>query len=271
MNDQNINDLKELLLNTGFDQGLFTELEKNIRAGLPAFSLDYSKEFINRKVESKLNFSRNDDGGYSFNSYDTTLLKASGDDSEQKKQRFFLNKESPLTLQEAMNLLDGRAVYKVNLKNLQGNYYNAWLQLNFNEKNEYGNYNYRTFTTGYGYDLEKVLEKYPIMERNDPKALQEMIKSLQEGNQYAASFKIGNNIELRRIEANPQFKTLNLHDKDFKIIKNEFQQGKKALNQELPGQPEISPKHDDTRTQKVINGHDNIDAENSRKKGRRIS
>ena len=100
------------------------------------------------------------------------------------------------------------------LVSMEGQKYNAWIQLDFGEKDQYNNYKVRQFREQYGYDLEKTLEKYPIRELGNTELRADMIKSLKKGNRHAVSFDKITKTEKMFIEANPQFKTINIYSTD---------------------------------------------------------
>jgi len=129
-----------------------------------------------------------------------------------KTHTFYIYKGSGVTLREAYNLLQGRSVNK-DLTDHEGDKYNAWLQLDFREKTDYNNYKVRQFRKSYGYDLEKLLENYPIRELQDEKLKEHMIKSLKKGNLHLVNFQKAAKVEKMYIGACPQYKTISIYSK----------------------------------------------------------
>jgi ribosomal protein L12E/L44/L45/RPP1/RPP2 len=93
---------------------------------------------------------------------------------------------------------------------MEGQKYNAWIQLNFGEKDSYDNYKVRQYRPQYGFDLEKTLQKYPIAELKQQDLKTVLIKSLKKGNRHPVTFEKSNKTERMLIEANPQYKTINI-------------------------------------------------------------
>jgi hypothetical protein len=86
------------------------------------------------------------------------------------------------------------------------------LQLDFQEKDKNDNFKVKQYHTGYGYELEATLNKYPIKELTNEEEKWKLIKSLEKGNLQPVTFVKEGREEKMFIEANPQFKTLNLYD-----------------------------------------------------------
>jgi hypothetical protein len=129
-----------------------------------------------------------------------------------KMHTFYIYKGSGITLREAYNLLQGRSVNK-DLTDQDGEKFNAWLLLDFREKIDQNHYKVRQFRNSYGYDLEKLLENYPIRELQDEKLREHLIKSLKKGNLHMVTFQKASRIEYMYIEASPQYKTIGIHSK----------------------------------------------------------
>ena len=151
---------------------------------------------------------------YFFNSYRASLERANG---ERMEQTFYLNKGKGVTAKEAYNLLDGRAVYK-ELTNKEGQNYHAWLQLDPNTKDRSNNYELKQFHDNYGFNLKNAIERFAISELTDPEKMKRLEQSLQKGNLQAVSFGKDGATSRMFIEANPQFKTLNVYDAELKRV-----------------------------------------------------
>ncbi len=213
MNTENLEFLQDNLKYLGFGDKLFLnqQLTEKIAGAPKSFELDTEAFFDeNHKLEVTMYFRRSDQlDMYFFNKYEATLR--SGEDSElDRAQTFYINKGSGVTLKEAFNLLQGRAVNK-DLVSMEGQKYNAWIQLNFGEKDLHNNYKVKQYRAQYGYDLEKTLEKYPIRELGDAELRAALLRSLRKGNQHTVSFDKSTKTEKMFIEANPQFKTINIY------------------------------------------------------------
>lgn len=141
MNTQNLDYLKDNLKYLGFGEKLYPELEKNIQQGSPEFSLKLQNEYNKDKMEAQLHFRRSDQSDmYFFNRYDAKIASDKNDHS----QTFYLNKGYGVTLKEAYNLLSGRSINK-DLMNKEGQLYNAWVQLDFKESDDKGNFKMKQY------------------------------------------------------------------------------------------------------------------------------
>jgi len=213
MNENNLEYLKKNLMYAGFDDKLNIDLESSIREGKPEFQLQYGAEFNNRKMDMTLHFKKGDQNEmYFFNRFDATL----GD----RQQMFYMNKGNSMTVKEAFNLLEGRAVNK-DLVNKEGQKYNAWVQLDFGAREESGNYKMERYHEKYGYDLEKALSAYPVRELNDQKTKENLIQSLEKGNLQAVHVPTNGKEQMFFISANPKDRTVDIFDKQMKPVQHE--------------------------------------------------
>ncbi|HEX9510164.1 MAG TPA: hypothetical protein VF939_06750 [Puia sp.] len=213
MNGENLEFLQESLKYLGFGEKLplNEQLEQQIVKETKEFQL-YTESFYDDdyKLEIVLHFRRGDQKDlYFFNKYEALLRKGEAPEMD-RMQTFYISKGTGVTLKEAYNLLQGRAVNK-NLTNIEGEKYNAWLQLNFEEMDLNHNYKVKQFRSQYGYDLEKVLEKYPIRELKTEESKELLIKALRRGNLQPVHFLKANKAEKMFIEASPQWKSINIY------------------------------------------------------------
>jgi hypothetical protein len=216
MNEKNVEFLKEALKFLGFGEGMYKRLTEEIAKALPDFKLRTENQYGPDKVGYSLDFSKSDKSNmYFFNKYTATLNP--GLDSPDKCQTFYINKNSGVTAKEAYNMLNGRAVNK-DLTNKEGEAYNAWMQIDWNQKDNNGNHKLKLIHQAYGFDLDKELQKHPIAELENPVTKERLMRSLERGNLHEVKFKNGDSINSRFIEANPQFKTLNVYDEKLKKI-----------------------------------------------------
>jgi hypothetical protein len=219
MNAKNLEFLKEGIKYLGFGEGLNNKLTEEIGSGKNDFQLRTENQYGKDKVNYVLDFSKSDKSDmYFFNKYTAALPGEKPD--QDKSQTFFIKKNSGVTAKEAYNLLNGRSVNK-DLTNQEGEKYNAWLQIDWNQKDNNGNHKFKMIHEAYGFNLEKVLEKYPIKELNDQTSKDRLMQSLERGNVHQVSFVKGDKEEKMFIEANPQFKTLNVFDSNMKKVYQE--------------------------------------------------
>lgn len=218
MNTQNVEFLKKALLNLGFGEQVNAELEKQIKAKTPEFTLAAKHEFNQQKVDHTLHFKAGENQEmYFFNKFDTTLDK--GKEKEQN-QTFYINKGNGITAKEAFNLMKGRAVYK-QLFNKEGEGYHAWLQLDDKNLTQNGNKEIKRFNENYGFDLESVLKEKGIKELNTPEGTDNLFRSLKKGNAQQVTVERNGEEKKYFIAASPQYKTIDLYDHQMKKIKRE--------------------------------------------------
>jgi hypothetical protein len=204
MNTQNLSYLQMQLLNLGFGEKMNAELENQIGAKSPEFTLRTTQEYNKQNVDYTLHYKAGDkDEMYFFNKYDAALQ------AKDMQQTFYINKGSGITAKEAYNLMDGRAVYK-QLENLEGQKYNAWLILDKENKTENGNFKLRPFTENWNYKPERAIDKMNIAGIDEPGAREKLMKSLEKGNRHQVdAVRDGKTVKLY-LEANPAEHRVNL-------------------------------------------------------------
>jgi hypothetical protein len=231
MNVKNLEFLKEGLKYLGFGEKLNADLENKIKEQPAEFKLSMVGEFnkgdTKEKVNYSLDFRKSDQTDmYFFNRYQATLKN--DDPSKDVTQTFYITKNSGITAKEAYNLLSGRAVNK-DLNNKEGQPYNAWLQLDFQEKDKNDNFKVKQYHAGYGYDLDMVMAKYPIKEQLNAEEKTKLMKSLEKGNLTQVTFAREGGEDKMYIAANPQYKNLDLYnvkmEKQFQGIEKKEKSG----------------------------------------------
>lgn len=218
MNKENFQYLSDNLKYMGFGENLKPELEKNLIEGKGEFQLHYKAEISKKPFEVTMNFRKSDSSDmYFFNNYNASLDKGDGQKAEQT---FYLNKGKGVTGKEAFNLLDGRAVHK-DLVTKEGQPYKAWIQMDFETKDKNNNFGMKQFHENYGYDLKDAVGKFPILELKDPEKEKGLIQSLQKGNLQSVSIEKDGSSHKMFIEADPQFKKVNLYDSNMNLVPKE--------------------------------------------------
>jgi len=218
MNQKNFEYLRDQVKYTGFGEGLENDLKQKIEDGKPEFKLQHQTQYGDDFVTATLNFSQSKQSDmYFFNSYQVNLQKENS--PETMEQTFYINKASNITLKEAYNLMEGRSVNK-DLTNKEGQVYNAWIQMNFKQSDNNGNFKLKHYHQNYGYDLEAVLSKHPIKELSNDEYKSNLFDSLKKGNLQSATFQMNGTEQKQFIEANPQFKTINIYDHNMQRIDN---------------------------------------------------
>jgi hypothetical protein len=240
MNNENFQYLSDNLKYMGFGENLKPELEKNLKEGKGEFQLHYKAEINKKPFEVTMNFRKSDTSDmYFFNNYHASLEKANG---QKEEQTFYLNKGKGVTGKEAFNLLDGRAVHK-DLVTREGQPYKAWIQLDFENKDKNNNSEVKQFHENYGFDLKNAVEKFPITELKDPEKEKALMQSLQKGNVQSVTIEKDGSSHKMFIEADPQFKKVNLYDSNMKMVAKEsldqyktvIDKGAKAVKEDVAG------------------------------------
>lgn len=230
MNQKNFEYLRDQIKFTGFGEALEDNLKAAIQKGQPDFKLSHFTQYGGDSVSTDLSFSKSKQSDmYFFNSYRVAVQKEGA--SEKMEQTFYINKGSNITLKEAYNLLHGRSVNK-DLTNKEGDIYNDWSKIDFTQRDENGNFKMKHFHQNYGYNLEQALSKHPIRELTNPEFKSNLIDSLKKGNLQSVTFQIDGIDQKRYIEANPQFKTINVYDGNMQRVDNRQVKSEKQSSQQ---------------------------------------
>src|SRR5665213_3147204 len=218
MNNENFQYLTDNIKYMGFGENLKTELEKNMNEEKAEFQLHYKAEINKKPFAATLNFKKSASTDmYFFNTYHASLEKSTG---EKTEQTFYFNKSKGVTSKEAFNLLDGRAVHK-NLVTKEGQPYKAWMQLDTGNKDKNNNFEVKHYHENYGFDLKAAVEKFAITDLKEPEKEKALMQSLQKGNVQSVTIEKDGNNHKMFIEADPQFKKVNLYDSNMKLVSKE--------------------------------------------------
>lgn len=274
MNQQNVDFLKDRLFFLGFGDNLHKDLEKKLAEKPENFKLSFQGEFgkddSKKVVDYTLDLSKSKrEDMYFLNNYTATLKNE--DPDKEKTQKFFLNNGSGVTAREAFNLLEGRAVYKTLTKKKKEDAapgekpekYDVWMQLDFKNKNEYGNHKQQTYSKEWKYDLDKNLAKHPIKELTDPERKGELIKSLQKGNLQQVTFTGESGEKKMFVEANPKERNVNVYDEN---MRKQFQ-GVRQNKSESKSESQQQSQGTDKQKQENKNAQKSDDGPARKKKG----
>ena len=210
MNANNLEFLKNTLERLDFPVEVTNKLAKEVETQKPEIKLTHEANRANETVQYDLNFRKSDTSDmYFFNSYQATLK--TGNEAHDKTQEFRIRNGNNMGADEAFNLVAGRAVHK-SMVNGDGDAYQAWLKVDFSQKDNYGNHKMDQFSERYSYNLEKALEKFPIAELGRPEERKDLLESLKAGNSTAVSFTKDGKEALLFVEANPRLRTINIKD-----------------------------------------------------------
>lgn len=192
----------------GFGDNYKETIQKHLDTADKSFQIQTTSDRVmeGNKVDFAVNFNKSEKGGVFLNSFDARLITQDG---EERSHNFKLN----FTAKEAINLLEGRAV-KTEFNNSKTNEpFESFVRLKFNEpKNEYDNYKLE-FHKANEIDTAKIVELSGL-KFEKPEYKDFVVKSLEKGNITNVKFTHeGNEIEGKAV-LNPQYKNLNLYDKD---------------------------------------------------------
>jgi hypothetical protein len=209
MNQENLEFLNRTIKFLGFGEStmLNMQLEAEIAKGGPEFDL-YTDAFFEHfiRIEAKLNFIKLAQKDMYVLHHYTATLQYEQDPARNKTREFHIYKGTGVTFKEAFNLLDGRAA-RIDQRNRDEELYRIWAQLDFDELDIHQNYKIKHYRF---YDLDKILEKYPIQEMEAEATKKKLIASLERGNKYLVTFNTAKP-EPKYIEANPAEKTIRIY------------------------------------------------------------
>ncbi|WP_316831828.1 hypothetical protein [Pedobacter aquatilis] len=135
----------------------------------------------------------------------------------------YVDRGKGFTVEQAANMLQGRAVFREDMVSRAGEQYAAWSQYQFDQpKDKYGNYTMKQFGEGYGFDLKKELASYDIVEMGTKDKAAKLVDELQNGNNPIVRVKGADGQEKDlRIEAVPRYMNLNFYELSGKPVKRE--------------------------------------------------
>lgn len=218
MNEKNFEHLKDNLKYLGFGEKMNEDLQKNLGEGKESFQLKFATEVNRKPFEAILQFRKSDKSeNYFLNSYQASMERSNG---QRMGQQFYVNNGHGVTAKEAYNLLEGRSVHK-ELESKEGQKYQAWMQLDLSAKDKRDNYEVKQYHNNYGYDLKEAVSKLAVSELLDPEKEKNLMRSLEKGNLQAVTIEKDGMAHKMYIEANPQFKSVNLYDANFKRVQKE--------------------------------------------------
>ncbi|MET4083916.1 hypothetical protein ABIB40_003889 [Pedobacter sp. UYP30] len=128
-------------------------------------------------------------------------------------QTFWVEKGKGFSAEQAVNLVQGRSVYRDDLLTLGGVPYKAWMKLDLDQpRDRHNNLNFNQYhDPAYGFDLSKVLDKFNIKELEDPAKRVLLEASIKNGNRPSVTtVKDGKEVKLL-VEAVPRYSQLNMY------------------------------------------------------------
>lgn len=216
--EENSQSLHQQVRRAGFI-GLSARIEEQMKQGQQQFVVPVSY-YLNDKerLDHQLSFVKDQSGQYHFEGYKTNLYNETKPD-ERRQQYFSMGNGYSLNTVEAYNLLAGRSIQRENV----------WIQLDFNDKDAQGNFRIKEFQNNFGYNLEKVLQQLPLKELLNKVDAERLQNELKNGSRLSVSFIKDGNEQRYYIEANPQFKSVNIYDEHSKKITLNTALGNKTM------------------------------------------
>jgi hypothetical protein len=199
--EANNQSLQQQVQRLGFSN-LSDKIDQQAAQGQKQFTVPVSY-YVNEKerLNHELSFAKDPNGQYQFEGY-KTVLQNELKPEDNRSQYFKVQQENAVDTTQAYNLLAGRAIQK------EG----CWMQLDFNDKDAAGNHRIKEFHSDYGYDLEKTLHQLPCKELSNKTETDQLQNALKQGRRQPINI-IKNGKQHRfYIEANPQFKSVNIYD-----------------------------------------------------------
>lgn len=234
MNEQNLEYLKKSLDYLGFGTKLNDVLESAISREIPAFTLGVNQSYTSAQAKKSptvgsdqmrvmLNFNRSKQSDmYFLNDYEVTLVKAGS--ALPIKQVFDLERDNRITALQAYKLLSGnsleRDVYTKAENGEAAEKKRVWFKLNLDVQDAYGNHPLKKFYPEFKFDLSESINKYPFKGLTELEK-EGMMRVLRNGNLAQADILIGKKSVSVFVSANPQFKGLDVYDKNMSIIRQD--------------------------------------------------
>jgi hypothetical protein len=205
--EQNSQSLHDQVQRIGFSD-LSARIDQQISQGQEQFTIPVSY-YINEKerLDHELSFVKDQTGHYQFEGYKTALQNESKPE-ETREHYFKMQGAYSIDTTQVYNLLAGRAIQK------EG----SWMQFDLNDKDLNGNYRIKEFHSGYGYNLEKVLQQLPLKELSSKTEADKMQDALKQGSRQSVILIKDGSEHRFYIEANPQFKSVNIYDEHSRKI-----------------------------------------------------
>ncbi|TAN02254.1 MAG: hypothetical protein EPN39_00340 [Chitinophagaceae bacterium] len=185
----------------GMLEAFTPEVKEQMEKGVLLIEKKYQKDFDEEHNTATLYLRKGGESSrYFLNKFDMEFNK---EGQEVKKQTFYLTPPKPkeledgvkqkvappvkYTLKMAANLMAGRPVF-VSRVSAEGKEYTEWERINFKKQLPNGNFEIKRYNENYGFDLDKVLKGYSILELNTPQYEISLKESLYRGNLQLATF-----------------------------------------------------------------------------------
>ncbi|MBE9462062.1 hypothetical protein ACFP1I_12560 [Dyadobacter subterraneus] len=227
----NLRALGDLMKKHGFDPAP-DKLFAHVNQGQKSFTIPIS-HFVSEseKINYNLSFSKQHDGTYRFDHYQASLQSAK-DSRQVVSQVFKTDAKDAIRAEQAQHLLAGRALMREGFDH-SGAPKPKWIQLDFTDKDPSGNHKIKQFLHSYGFELEKATERLLQNQHISQENKQNFLEALQRGERQPLTITRGNDSVKLFVEANPQFKTVNIFDEHAKKISIGEALGEKAIKEQI--------------------------------------
>lgn len=151
------------------------------------------------------------------------------------KNSHYIDRGKGYSVEQAANMLQGRAVYRDDLVSRAGEQYKAWSVYQFDQpKDKYGNYAIKQFGEGYGFDLKKELSQYGIKDMDKKETAEKLVTDIQNGNRPVVTVTgLDGEDKKLRVEAVPRYTNLNFFELNGKPVKREDYQKEQDLGKDM--------------------------------------
>src|ERR1700761_17768 len=138
-------------------------------------------------------------------------------------QTVFVERGKGFTAEQAVNLIQGRAVFRDDLIKLGGEPYMAWNKLDMDsQKDRYQNFPMLQYhVPTYGFILNEVLDKFQIKEMADEQKQAALTRSLENGNRPMVTVEKDGKEQKLFVETSPRYGQLNFFREDGRPEKRE--------------------------------------------------
>ncbi len=223
--------LEVKLKQAGFNDAL-NKVERYMRLGQTKFTVPVSY-YLNDKerIDHALQFKKDELGYYHFEGFKASLRDKSKS-SENRQQYFSADELSTFNAKQSYDLLSGRAVLTDGI----------WKQFDLNDKDADGNYRIKEFPENYGYNIEKALSQLPL-KISDQLEFASLTASLKDGRREEVLLLKEGAEQKIFIEANPQYKSLNIYNESLKkisisdVLDNKKNEAVKLQGKKVESQP----------------------------------
>jgi len=147
-------------------------------------------------------------------------------------QTIWVERGKGFTASQAVNLIEGRAVYREDMLTQGGLPYKAWMKLDLDgPRDRHMNFNINQYRDpSYGFNLKEVLDKFNIKELETPKERAKLEAQLKNGDRPFITVEKNGELVKLQVEAVPRYSQLNMFAANGRVEKREQFLKEPALN-----------------------------------------